>query len=132
MIHLGVVHYCQGNFAEASRILKAELSMFAANKNKRLVAESFVYLAGVAAAVGQPRRAATLCGAAETLYGEVGATVWPVKRAIYDGALEDTRHRLRERGYEEAWAAGREMTLEQGMTYALGEAESPALDTKSL
>ncbi|MGQ0551064.1 MAG: ATP-binding protein [Armatimonadota bacterium] len=130
LIHLGVVHYCQGDFAEASRILKAGLTLFAANKNRRLVAESFVYLAGVAAAVGHPRRAATLCGAAETLYGEVGAVVWPVNRAIYDRALEEARQRLGERGYEEAWADGREMTMEQGIAYALGEDGSPNLGTE--
>ncbi|MGH2375703.1 MAG: ATP-binding protein [bacterium] len=125
LIHLGVVHYCQGNFGQASRVLKAGLAIFAADRNRRLVAEGLVYLAGVASAAGQPRRAATLCAAAETLYDEVGATVWPVNRPIYDRALEDARQRLGGRGYEEAWATGREMTLEQGVAYALGEGESP-------
>jgi hypothetical protein len=81
----------------------------------------------VALAAGDAERAARLFGAAEVLRQAIGAPIHPAESAVYDGSIQATRARLDERVFHADWEAGRAMSLEQAISYALqdGSDEAP-------
>jgi hypothetical protein len=76
-------------------------------------------LAGVAAAHGQPERAAQLYGTAEVLREALGTPRWRVYQTSYEHTLVSARTQLDDEGWAVAWALGRAMSLEQAVTEAL-------------
>ena len=71
---------------------------------------------------GAPARGVTLLGAGAVGEGPIGTVHMPDVRAEAPGFLERARAALGEAGYAAAWAAGRAMTLEQAVAYALEDA----------
>jgi hypothetical protein len=78
-----------------------------------------VGLAGVAAAEGQPERAARLLGAAQALIENTDAVIGPAERIEVERDLSAVRTQVGEATFTSAWAEGRAMTLEQAIAYAL-------------
>jgi hypothetical protein len=78
-------------------------------------------LAGVAGAQGEPVRAARLLGAADRLRVAIGAPLPPGERADYDHTVDAARTQMAPDAFAASWAAGRAMTLEQAIAYALEE-----------
>jgi hypothetical protein len=76
-------------------------------------------LARVTAARRQPQRAARLFRAAEELREASGHPLPPVMRAEYERNVAAARAQLGEEAFAAAWAAGRAMTVEQAIAYAL-------------
>jgi hypothetical protein len=91
--------------------------------SKRGITESLSSLARLAAASGEPERAAPLLGVAEALFEEIGIRMDPNDRMEFDHSLAATRSRLGEEAFTAAWEQGRAMTVEQAIAYALGGAE---------
>jgi hypothetical protein len=86
------------------------------------LANALMGLAGVAAADGQALRAAKLLGAADTQI-KAGASYWDAAESRYiQRAMSMAVAQLGEAAFDEAWAEGQAMTLEQAADYAL-EAE---------
>ena len=83
-------------------------------------------LAGVAAREGRAERAARLFGVAEALNERTGAGVsWSVLRKLNERDLATTREMLDPGAFEEAWAKGQAMGLEEAVAYALSRAHAP-------
>jgi hypothetical protein len=78
-------------------------------------------LAGVACAQDQPERAARLLGAAEALRQAICAPQPPADRLGWEHSCSSVRAKLGEAMFSAAWVAGRAMTLEQAVAYALEE-----------
>lgn len=78
-------------------------------------------LAWVAAAEGRPERAARLYGAAAALREARGVPLTPDERARHTPALAAARARLDEVAWAADWAAGRALSLEAAVAYALEE-----------
>lgn len=115
---LGLVARRRGHLAEAGTLFEKSLNM-AQEKGSRLdVAQAFEGLAGVACAQGQSERAVRLFGAAETARQVIGTPLPHGIRMDFDRDLAMTRAQLDTSTFEEAWAAGRSMTLEQAVEYA--------------
>ncbi len=96
--------------------------------DKRGIAECLEGLGGVAAARGRARRAAALFGAAEALREAMTAPLPPASRPEYDRHVSLARSRLDDAAFQEAWARGRSMALEEALSYALmAEAEGAIL-----
>jgi non-specific serine/threonine protein kinase len=115
---LGLVARRRGHLTEARILFEKSLNM-AQEKGSRLdVAQAFEGLAGVACAQGQSDRAVRLFGAAETARQVIGAPLPTGIRMDFDRDLAMTRAQLNTTTFEEAWAAGRRMTLEQAIEYA--------------
>ena len=76
-------------------------------------------LAGVAAAGGQPERAAWLWGAAEALRQTIGVRAAPASRTTRERLIARAREQLGEAAFNAAWAEGQKMTMEQAVAYAL-------------
>ena len=88
------------------------------------IADCAVGLAHVAVACGQPARAARLLGFAETTRGAIitqDEYVTPSKHEVYDRLLVTLPAQLLPTQFEAARAAGRALSLEQGIAYALGD-----------
>lgn len=81
--------------------------------------------AALAGSLGQPARSARLWGAAEALREHIGAALSPVERRTYEPYMTASRASLGEEAWEEAWAEGREMTVEEAVDHALAR-ETPA------
>jgi hypothetical protein len=81
-------------------------------------------LACVAAAWEEAGRAARLFGASEALREAMGVPPEPGEIALQEPHLSAARSRLDKTSWQEAWAEGRAMTLEEAISYALGEEEA--------
>ena len=74
---------------------------------------------GLAVKEQQFERAARLLGAASALVELIGATLAPVDQAGIDNAISTLRTELGEAAYAQAWHAGRALSLDEAITYAL-------------
>ena len=86
-------------------------------------------LAEVMAAAGENERAAHLFGAAETLREAFCASVLAFYRADYERAMGMARTALGEQRFESCWTAGRALSPNQAVAYALGESSDPPPST---
>jgi len=123
MLHnLAYVVLRQGDGRQAAASFEESLVLYRELKRKHGVTECLIGLAGVAAVVGEPataQRAARLFGAAEGLFEATGGGLAAADQAEYDRYLALTRDQLAEAAFAAAWAAGRAMTMEQAIAYAL-------------
>ncbi|HEY8284794.1 MAG TPA: helix-turn-helix domain-containing protein [Chloroflexota bacterium] len=72
---------------------------------------------------GTMERAARLWGARAALHERIDAVLSPSERAQYCPYVERARARLGDRAWEEAFAEGQEMTLDQAVEYALTDGD---------
>jgi hypothetical protein len=70
---------------------------------------------------GPRERPARLLGAAEALRAAAGAPVRRRNQALYDLTTAAARGLLEEEAFGAAWRAGRAMSLEEAVAYALSE-----------
>jgi tetratricopeptide (TPR) repeat protein len=80
-------------------------------------------LARGAALKGDAPRAARLLGAAESICEPIGGLFAPIYATEYGQIVLMARSRLDETAFGEAWAAGRAMSCEEAVDYALGRAD---------
>jgi non-specific serine/threonine protein kinase len=76
-------------------------------------------IAGTAAALGQPKRAATLFGAVDAFCAANGVSLSPSDRAANERDLTAVRARLGEAAFAATWESGRAMPLEHVIAVAL-------------
>lgn len=67
----------------------------------------------------QEERATHLFGALENLRSEIGWQVPLTEKALYEESVTATRNALGDLAFDKAWRAGRTMTLERAILYAL-------------
>ena len=86
--------------------------------------------AALAGSQGRPARSARLWGAAASLRETIGVSLSPVELYVYGPYIDAARTNLAQAAWEEAWAEGKAMTVEEGVGYALEaperEEERPA------
>jgi DNA-binding CsgD family transcriptional regulator len=118
--NLGYLALRRGDSRQALRLFQEGLSLFRSQGDQRGIADC---LTGVAAALvaWRPERATRLLGAAEALREAIRAEVWPANLADYVRSVGAARSRLDEATFEEAWAAGRTLRLEQAIDDALSD-----------
>jgi len=117
--HLAAVAAAEGEYAKAAALLHESLTLQRKLGAKRLIAESLEHVAGLAAAQGQPARAARLFGAAAALREALGTPLPLVLHAEYERAVAAARTQIDPTTFAAEWAAGRTMTVEQAVAYAL-------------
>ena len=83
-------------------------------------------LGNVAACRGQPVGAARLWGASEAVHEAFDIELSPMARSFtrYEDNLSAARSQLDEAMFEEAWAEGKAVTIEEAIEYAVSEGES--------
>jgi DNA-binding CsgD family transcriptional regulator len=120
---LGVVALRQGDHETAAELLKEGLALAQELEKGDFLAMCLEGLAGLAGAEKEAQRAARLFGAAETLREAIGVPIPPADSPDYDRDVAAARSQLEEAEWEEAWAEGKAMTLEEVIEYTLSEEE---------
>lgn len=114
----------QGDTARALDLCQQSIKLFQQVEDAEVeIAEDLDELAEIVRRQGDARRAAHFLGAAEVVRENAHEAIPPSKRAVYDRTVSATRADLDEATFAAAWAEGREMSLEQAITYALNRAD---------
>jgi non-specific serine/threonine protein kinase len=119
LLHLGEAVLALGDHRRARACLTESLSIFTQIGNRLRTMSCLEAFAGVASKQSDPERAARLLGAADALHEVMGASQAPMARTRKDNLVAAVRSALGGDAYAECWAAGRAMSLEQGVAHAL-------------
>jgi DNA-binding NarL/FixJ family response regulator len=128
---LGHLALEEGDPQRAASLFEASLRPLREMGSPRgtVVALGLAGVAGVAAAGGQPGRAARLLGAADALLTAAGIRRDPLRQYEYDRYAAAARAQLDQQAYTVALAEGRAMTLDAALAYALeSDAAAPRPD----
>ena len=124
--NLGWAALLQGDHKRARRYYEECLLVCKELGDKLIASDSLEGLACISGAEGGAERAATLFGTAEALRETIGAVAYqhsPEEEAWLEPYLEAACSSLEEASWNAAWTAGRGMTLEKAIEYALSEGE---------
>ena len=119
--NLGWVALLRGDSERARALYAESLGLRREVADKLVIPETLMGLACVAEARGEAERAARLFGASEVLREAMGASLEPGDSALQEPYLAAARSKLDETSWQDAWAQGRAMTLEEAISYALEE-----------
>ena len=124
--NLAIIAFRQQDYLTARTLLEESLHGLRAVGEKWFLSRSMETLAAVMAASGEYERAGHLFGAAETLREAVGASVLAIYRADHERAIAVARTALGQQRFESLWRAGRALSPDEAVAYALGES-SPSM-----
>jgi hypothetical protein len=105
--------------AGAEAAASEALARFQALGERWLMHYPFLGLAAVATRTRRARRAARLLGQAEALAETLSLPIMPALRPWHSTVVAAAHAQLREDMFDQAWAEGRAMPLEQAVAYAL-------------
>lgn len=111
----------EGHFREAEAEYRKTIRLWQKLGHRGAVAHQLESFAMVALELEQPERAARLFGAAEALREKIAMPMDPDERVEYDQQVGVLRGRLEAGALASEWGAGRAMTMEQAVSYAVGE-----------
>jgi predicted ATPase/transcriptional regulator with XRE-family HTH domain len=120
--NLGHVALSRGEVAPAEAYLAESLRLFHALRFDWSVADALAGLAGVACHQGRFERAARLFGAAQAIHDAIdksGQAAEPANRAAWERDIALGRDQIDEGPWDESWAAGAGMSLEETVAAAL-------------
>jgi predicted ATPase/DNA-binding XRE family transcriptional regulator len=121
---LALVKLARGDYTRAGVLLHEVMSTMRAGDNWWLVPILLDLAAVAAAGQGNAERAARLVGAGQAMHEALGTPNLPLIRAIYDAHLAQTREVLGPDAFEAVQQAGRVMTVDEALAFALGKAPS--------
>ena len=119
--NLAIIALRRRDYDTARALLEESLRGLRAVGEKWFLSRSMETLAEVMAAAGDSERAARLFGAAETLRDAVGASVLAFYRTDYERAIGLARTALGQPRFESCWTAGRALSPDDAVAYALAE-----------
>ena len=108
-----------GCLDEALAIYRDTIVTFHEAGNRPAMAHELECFAFIARAQGDFPRAARLLGAAEALREGVGVPMTGMERIEYDREVAALREQMAPADVDAAWAAGRKMTMDEAIAYAL-------------
>lgn len=115
---LGRVAVCRGDGASASRFLGESMGIALEIGYPECVGYCLACLAEIALAAGAAEEATRLLAAAGATFERIGAAMQQLERDAFDEAVSEAAHRLGRQEFEQAWAAGRALDLEQAVVEA--------------
>jgi predicted ATPase/transcriptional regulator with XRE-family HTH domain len=118
MANIGVVALRMGDTGRATEVLAEALEMVKELESTRHSLITLEAIGWLMSGIGQPERAATLLSAVQALY-RVNSFTRPVSARIeYDAQLKNARGQVGETNWEEAWARGETMSIEDALRFA--------------
>jgi tetratricopeptide repeat protein len=123
MAHSQLAHIERGagNLDAARRLYQQSIVVWQDLGQHAAVAHQLECFAFIARAQDQLPRAARLSGAAEALRETLGTPMTGFERMEYDREVAELRGQMDTEAYASNWAAGRAMSLEQAIAYALAD-----------
>jgi predicted ATPase/DNA-binding CsgD family transcriptional regulator len=115
LFNLGYIALDAQDYPEAARCLRDSLELLRLLADSRGTAWVLEGFAGLAAATGQPERAARLAGASSVLRLRCGAPIPPAGAAHFEQMLAPARSSLVTADWERAWQEGAGWSLEQAL-----------------
>lgn len=115
---LGRVAVHRGDGAGAVRRLDESMSIAVEIGYPECVGYCLACLAQVALAAGEAVEAARLLAAADATFERIGAAMQQLERDAFDTAASEAARHLGHDAFEQAWAAGRALDLEQAVAEA--------------
>jgi DNA-binding CsgD family transcriptional regulator len=116
LVHnLGHIALHQDDTEKANQLFRVSLAGSMELDDRRGVAQCLVGLAGVARAYGAPERAARLLGTARATFEALGTSPWPGNTPELERIEAETQDALGVLAFSEAFAAGRNLTLEDAV-----------------
>jgi len=119
LTNLGSLAQRRGDHERAEALHRESLTLVVDLGDRRRTVACLEGLASAASSRGQAERAARLFGAAEALREAAGVTLPPPHRALREPRVAAVRALMRPEAFESAWSAGRAMTLDEAVRYAL-------------
>jgi hypothetical protein len=116
---LGTVARRQGRSDETREQLREGLLLARAVRHRELTADLVTGVAVLLVDAGQWHQAGALLGAGSALYEQAGAVMAPAIRQQSDELVTRLRATLDEEAFGRAWQAGRGMSMEAAVDYAL-------------
>lgn len=117
--NLAYIAQHEGNHKRAIQLGYRGLSLACDRHDKHEMANALAVLAGSFGLTGQPQRAARMLGASEAASERMGAFHHPSDMPEVERIITAVSQQLDDTTFRTAWAAGRAMTLEQAVAYAL-------------
>ncbi len=111
----------EGHYQQAAAAYRKTILGWQKLGHRAAIAHQLESFAFVARALGQAPRAARLFAAAEALRQKIGIPMDPQERVEYDREVTDLRAHMDEAAFASSWAAGRQLTMEQAISYAIKE-----------
>jgi non-specific serine/threonine protein kinase len=124
LTNLGELTLRQENFERALAYYQEGLAMHWELGYKNGIAYCMEGLAAVIAVMGRPIQAARLWGAAQKLREQIGTSLSTADRADQERRVAAARAQLDEAAFEQAWAEGRAIPLEQAIHDALAQPQT--------
>ena len=121
---LGRVAADAGDPDTARPLLRESVAIFEAVGERSAIAASVEPLAAALAASGAPAQAACLWGAMASVRESIAAPLEAGERAARERDVAAARAALGEHAFESAWQAGRAMTMDEAIAFALTDGES--------
>ena len=111
----------QGDYHRAISCYQESLALHRDFGTTGYIAWSFEGMAMAVGALGQHERAAQLCAAADRIREQEHAPRPPAEQQLYDQTVAAAQAALGDEHIEQAWAAGRMLSLDDAISYALAE-----------
>jgi non-specific serine/threonine protein kinase len=132
---LGLFVMQQGDLGRAAELVRESIRLRRDLRDLTGLGWSQETLAWVESALGDHERATTLLGAADKLWEIMGRPLRTYQHLypFHEACAREARERLGAAHFDSAFAAGRALTVDDGIAYALGEpttAEAPAEETE--
>jgi non-specific serine/threonine protein kinase len=121
---MGLSAHRQGEYAKAHRLYRDYLAIAVELGSTFHVSNGLAQFGALAAALGQPERAARLFGAAEFFHETSGTRPIPFTEAVVSDWAETARETLGDR-FAVAWSAGRALSSEEAVAEALAVELTP-------
>jgi predicted ATPase/class 3 adenylate cyclase/DNA-binding CsgD family transcriptional regulator/uncharacterized protein HemY len=115
LIEIGTLDRLQGDYKQARTLLEESLSLCRQLGDKVGSADCLDGLAQCASEQGNPRGAAGLFGAVESVRLTIGAPLPPVDRPAYERAIASVRTQLGEEAFLAVWSQGKTLTLDEAI-----------------
>jgi predicted ATPase/DNA-binding CsgD family transcriptional regulator len=128
--NLGVIATHQNQLQLGEKLMKQALIISIEMDNNYNLATGMSALAGPAARLGYPKRAARLLGAAHAAMGSLGVNQQPADQIEVDRFIDEVQQALGEEEFSQAWRKGLEMTIQEATDYALSDAGEDKLPSE--
>jgi non-specific serine/threonine protein kinase len=125
--NLGLIATHQNHLQLAEKLIKQALRIGIELDNNYLLATGIGALAGPAARLGYPKRAAQLLGASYAAMESLGTNQQPADQVEVDQFTDEVRQALGEEEFSRAWRKGLDMTFQEATDYALSDAAEDEL-----
>jgi predicted ATPase/transcriptional regulator with XRE-family HTH domain len=122
---LGIVAQRQQEFECAAARLRESLRLGRDMGAREQVAEALEAMVLVISALGQPRRAVQLSGAADALRKALGVSMRADLMTAYDQAMQGARATLGEQAYASAWDRGGTLSMAEAVDLCLDPDDAP-------